>query len=58
MEELTIISFKIDKGLKEAFEKAAAAEDLTVSQILRGFVREYLRKREQKASGGTKKRGR
>ena len=38
----TPIVFKIDPDLKAAFERIAAERDLTVSQMLRAYIREEV----------------
>lgn len=45
------IIFRLDEDLKRAFEAAAADEDQTVSQLLRGYVRYKVDKYLQKAQG-------
>jgi predicted transcriptional regulator len=38
----TCLTIRIDSALKEAAEKKAAANDETISQVLRGALREYV----------------
>lgn len=45
------IIFRIDADLKRAFEAAAADEDQTASQLLRGYVRYKVDKYLQKSQG-------
>lgn len=37
-----IINFRVDEGLKKAFERVAAEADMTSSQLLRAFMRETV----------------
>lgn len=46
--EDVVIRARIDKKLKKAFENACKANDLTSSQVIRAFIREYLAKNGQK----------
>jgi predicted transcriptional regulator len=42
-------TFRVDKGLKEAFTEAARAHDRPGSQLLRDFMREYVEHAEHDA---------
>lgn len=35
-------TFRLDAALKDAFERAAAADDMTAAQLLRRFMRTYV----------------
>lgn len=48
MTETTVI-VRVDDGLKTAFTKAAKAADRTTSQLLRDFMRDYIRRRADQA---------
>lgn len=45
----TSFNFRIDPTLKAAFTAAAAAEDKPAAQVLRDFMRFYVRRRERRA---------
>lgn len=49
----SIVNFRVDEDLKKAFEMVAKNEDLTSSQMLRGFMRwkveQYMKKDAQKS---------
>ena len=48
MEQETItVTVRVPGDLKRAFDAAAAANDRTASQLLRDFMREYVRKNAQ-----------
>jgi hypothetical protein len=42
-------NFRIDPALKAAFTHAAEAEDKPAAQVLRDFMRAYVRQRERRA---------
>ena len=42
-------TFRVDEDLKAAFSEAAKAHDQTVAQLLRGFMRDFVRRRENEA---------
>ena len=42
-------NFRIDPGLKAAFAAATEAEDKPAGQVLRDFMRAYVRRKEQQA---------
>jgi predicted transcriptional regulator len=42
----THLSFKLDRPLRERLEAVAAAEDLTVSTMLRRIVRRFVERKE------------
>jgi hypothetical protein len=42
---LTTLTIRLELSLKRAFEQAAAAQDHTVSQLLRDYMRTYVRDR-------------
>jgi len=45
---MTVIRTRIDANLKKAFDAAAKGNDLTSSQVLRAFIRDYTKKHGQK----------
>lgn len=49
----TTFTFRIDESLKQAFVRAARANDQTAAQVLRAAMREYLARhnREQSYDG-------
>jgi predicted transcriptional regulator len=48
MEQETItVTVRVPGDLKRAFDAAAAENDRTASQLLRDFMREYVRKNAQ-----------
>jgi predicted transcriptional regulator len=42
-------TFRVEEALKAAFTEAAKSEDQTGAQLLRRFMREYVRDRQEKA---------
>ena len=48
MSEATF-TFRVDEELKLAFSEAAKAQDLTAAQLLRGFMRDYIRRQREQA---------
>jgi len=40
-------TFRVDVALKKAFEQAAKANDRSGSQLLRDFMREYVKRHAQ-----------
>lgn len=46
-QDSTTFTFRLPDELKRAFEAAAVANDRTGSQLLRDFVREYVKKNNQ-----------
>ena len=42
-------TFRVDEALKAEFTQAAKESDRTGAQLLRDFMREYVRKREEDA---------
>lgn len=42
-------TFRVDEELKSAFSEAAKADDQTGAQLLRGFMRDYVRSRTEAA---------
>lgn len=40
-------SFRVEESLKKSFEKCAIANDRTASQLLRDFMRDYVKKNAQ-----------
>jgi predicted transcriptional regulator len=48
MTETTVI-VRVDDGLKAAFTKAAKAADRTASQLLRDFMRDYVKRQADQA---------
>lgn len=47
MAKLPAVSARLDAELKRAFEAAAAANDLTPSQVLRRLIRDYVARYQQ-----------
>jgi len=45
----TSFNFRIDPALKAAFTAATGAEDKPAAQVLRDFMRAYVRQRERRA---------
>lgn len=45
----TSFNLRIDPALKAAFTAAAAAEDKPAAQVLRDFMRAYVRQRQRRA---------
>lgn len=45
---LTTLTIRLELSLKRAFEQAAAAQDRTVSQLLRDYMRTYVRDRSRR----------
>ena len=43
-------TFRVDEALKAEFTQAAKESDRTGAQLLRDFMREYVRKREEDAA--------
>ena len=43
-------TFQVDEALKAEFTRAAKADDRTGAQLLRDFMRDYVRKREEGAA--------
>jgi predicted transcriptional regulator len=43
-------TFRVDEALKAEFAQAAKESDRTGAQLLRDFMREYVRKREEDAA--------
>jgi len=48
MPEATVV-VRVDEGLKTAFAEAARASDRTTSQLLRDFMRDYVRRQAEQA---------
>jgi predicted DNA-binding protein len=46
-DEKTSIIFRIERDLKEEFEKIAKGTERTVSQYLRAFIKDTVRKHQQ-----------
>ena len=46
-DEKISITFRAEASLRDAFERAAKGNDRTVSQLLRDFMRDYVRKHAQ-----------
>ena len=42
-------TFRVEEELKSAFGEAAKAHDQTAAQLLRGFMREYVKHRREEA---------
>ena len=48
MSDVTVV-VRVDDGLRDAFAKAAKAIDRTTSQLLRDFMRDFVRKQAEQA---------
>ena len=46
-DEKISITFRAEASLRDAFERAAKGNDRTVSQLLRDFMRDYVRRHAQ-----------
>jgi predicted transcriptional regulator len=42
-------TFRVDEDLKDQFAKAAKSSDLTGAQLLRGFMRDFVRRHAEEA---------
>lgn len=42
-------TFRVEEELKSAFGEAAKAEDRTGAQLLRGFMRDYVKHRQERS---------
>ena len=38
----SLITFRVDRDLKKAFDKIAKEQDITSSQLYRAFMRDYV----------------
>lgn len=45
----TTFTFRLDEALKNEFSKAAKAHDRTGAQLLRDFMRDYVRRQQEAA---------
>lgn len=45
----TTFTFRLEDSLKEAFNSAAKSRDRTAAQLLRDFMRDYVRQQEEAA---------
>ena len=53
MSEKTVsVVFRVDEDLKNAFERTAKKRDITVSQLLRGYMRHFIEKYAQEDAQG------
>ena len=53
MSEKTVsVVFRVDEDLKNAFERTAKKRDITVSQLLRGYMRHFVEKYAQEDAQG------
>lgn len=43
-------TFRVEEDLKSAFSEAARADDRTGAQLLRGFMRDYVKHRQEQAA--------
>lgn len=43
-----VIRFRVDAQIKKSFEEACKSNDITASQVLRKFIKEYIKKNGQK----------
>jgi predicted transcriptional regulator len=48
MNEATF-TFRVDEGLKSEFTTAAKSSDRNAAQVLRGFMRDYVRQQQEAA---------
>ena len=48
MANMTVVRTRIDADLKKSFDAVAKSNDLTSSQVLRYFIRDYVKKNAQK----------
>ena len=48
MNEATF-TFRVDEGLKSEFTTAAKSHDRNAAQVLRGFMRDYVRQQQEAA---------
>ena len=46
-DEKTTMTFRLDKSLRDAYDRAAKANDRTGAQLLRDFMRDYVRRHAQ-----------
>lgn len=46
-------TFRVDDDLKAAFSQAAKAQDQTGAQLLRGFMRDFVKRQESEAEHDT-----
>jgi len=46
-DEKTTMTIRLDKSLRDAYDRAAKANDRTGSQLLRDFMREYVKRHAQ-----------
>lgn len=44
------LTLLIDPGKKKRFEEICAEQDVTPSQVIRKFIREYIQEHEQRSS--------
>jgi len=42
-------TFRVEEDLKSAFSEAAKAQDQTGAQLIRGFMREYVKRQQNQA---------
>lgn len=47
MESTTVLNLRVPADLKAAFDAACRSNDQTSSQVIRAFLREYVRKNAQ-----------
>lgn len=45
----TTFTFRVEEDLKAAFGEAARAHDQTGAQLLRGFMRDYVKRQQEQA---------
>lgn len=50
-DEKTTMTFRVEKSLRDAYDRAAKSNDRTGSQLLRDFMREYVRSHAHHAQG-------
>ena len=46
-DEKTTMTFRVEKSLRDAYDRAAKDNDRTGSQLLRDFMREYVKRHAQ-----------
>lgn len=46
-DEKTTMTFRVEKSLREAYDRATKANDRTGAQLLRDFMRDYVKRHAQ-----------
>lgn len=47
MESKVLLNFKVEESLKDTFHAVAKSNDQSTSQLLREFMRDYIKKHSQ-----------